>query len=371
MNEKFSILILDDVAENIYSLEFLIEDQFDVNIFTAQDANSAFSILMENDIDLILSDVQMPDIDGFQFAEYIKSIEKTKDIPIIFITGIYDKDMYQKKGYDLGAIEYISKPIDDNLFTSKLKVYIDLFNDNKETKKSLANANELITHNVKMASLGEMIGVISHQLKQPLNVLSLYCDDIKFSYKYDELNEESIEDFSVNTKQQIHHMRDTIDGFLNFFSPNKEKKEFLVSKSLEHTLDLIGTEISKKKVTFTQELEKDFPIFGVEMELGQVFMNLITNSIEAFEELNVEDRKISVKSYSKDGKNYIEVADNAGGIKEENLEKLFDPYYTTKSEGTGVGLYMVKLVVKNSFDGNLKLENYEGGVRFILEFKDK
>ena len=369
MNNKFSILILDDVPENIYSLELLIEDQFDVNIFTALDANSAFSLLMENDIDLILSDIQMPDIDGFQFAEYIKSIKKTKDIPIIFITGIYDKDMYQKKGYDLGAIEYISKPIDDNLFISKLKVYIDLFNDNKETKKSLANANELITHNVKMASLGEMIGVISHQLKQPLNVLSLYCDDIKFSYKYDELNEESIEEFSVNTKQQIHHMRDTIDGFLDFFSPNKEKKEFLISHSLHSSLELLGSEIAKKKVQINQELESDFSIFGVEMELGQVFMNLITNSIEAFEELEIKDREINIKSYLNDGKKYIEIADNAGGIKEENLEKLFDPYYTTKSSGTGVGLYMVKLVVKNSFNGNLKLENYNGGVRFIIEFE--
>lgn len=368
MKDKFTILILDDVAENIYSLELLIEDEFDVNILTALDAKSAFSILMENDVDLILSDIQMPDIDGFQFAEYIKSIKKTKDIPIIFITGIYDKDIYQKKGYDLGAIEYISKPIDDNLFISKLKIYIELFNESKKTKKSLDRANSIIEHNVKMASLGEMIGVISHQIKQPLNVLSLYCDDIKFSYEYDELSKENIEEFSINTKQQIHHMRDTIDGFLDFFSPNKEKKKFLVSSSLEHALELLSSEISKNNVQVNKEIIDDFSLLGIEMELGQVFMNLINNSIEAFNENSLEDRKVDIKAYFKDEKNYIEIFDNAGGIKEEKLEKIFDPYYTTKATGTGVGLYMVKLVVKNSLHGNLKLENYNHGVRFILDF---
>ncbi len=125
--EKFSILILDDVEENIYSLRLMIEDSFDVDIYTALNAQDAITILMNNKIDLILSDIQMPDVDGFQFVDYIKSLEKTKDIPVIFITGIYDKDSYQKRGYDLGVIEYISKPIDNDLLTSKLKVFIKIF----------------------------------------------------------------------------------------------------------------------------------------------------------------------------------------------------------------------------------------------------
>jgi response regulator RpfG family c-di-GMP phosphodiesterase len=201
MKTKFTILILDDIEENIYSLKLLIEDSFDIDILSALNANDAFEILMEKEVDLILSDVQMPDIDGFQFAQYLKSQEKTKKIPIIFITGIYDKDMYEKKGYELGAIEYISKPIDDTLLTSKLRVYIDLFNENKENKESIDNLNSIVVHNTKMASVGEMIGLISHQLKQPLNILSLYCDDIRFSYEHKELNDEQVQEFSTNTKK--------------------------------------------------------------------------------------------------------------------------------------------------------------------------
>ncbi len=368
MKNKFSILILDDVPENIYSLKLLIEDEFDVNIYSSEDANNAFSILMEKNIDLILCDIQMPDIDGFQFAEYIKGIEKTKDIPIIFITGIYNKDSYQQKGYDLGAIEYISKPIDDVLLTSKLKVYIELFNKNKEMKESLDNVNKLVIHNTKMASMGEMIGVISHQLKQPLNVLSLYCDDIKFSYDYDELNKDAIDDFSVNTKKQIHHMRDTIDGFLSFFKEDKDRSNFNIKKSLDNCLDLMQAHLDKNKINFSKEIKNDFHLNGVEMELTQVIMNIITNSIQAFEECKIEDKKIHIEIYSKNDKNYLTILDNAGGIKEKDLDKLFDPYYTTKTDGTGIGLYMVKLVIKNSFKGNLYLENSNNGVKFIMEF---
>ncbi|MGB0989432.1 MAG: ATP-binding protein, partial [Halarcobacter sp.] len=93
-----------------------------------------------------------------------------------------------------------------------------------------------------------------------------------------------------------------------------------------------------------------------------------TNSMQAFEEREIENRKIEIITFSKDEKNYLIISDNAGGIKEENLEKIFDPYYTTKEEGTGVGLYMVKLVIKNSYNGNLKIENSTDGVRFIMQF---
>lgn len=130
--KKFSILIVDDIETNIYSLKLIIEQNFDVEIYSALNANKALEILLNNNIELILSDVQMPDIDGFHFVEYIKSIEKTKYIPVIFITGIYNKDEYQKKGYNLGAIEYISKPIDEILLISKLKIYIDLFEEKKK-----------------------------------------------------------------------------------------------------------------------------------------------------------------------------------------------------------------------------------------------
>ena len=132
---KFSILLVDDVEENIHSLKLMIEDNFDVSIFTALSAQEGMEVLMKEEINLILTDVQMPNIDGFEFADYLKGIEKTKQIPLVFITGIYDKEEYQKRGYDLGAIEYITKPIDDVLLNAKLNIYINLFQNQRKQKE--------------------------------------------------------------------------------------------------------------------------------------------------------------------------------------------------------------------------------------------
>ena len=224
---KFSILLLDDIPENIYSLKLLIEENFDINIFTAFKAQEAIEIVMNNPIDLILTDVQMPDIDGFQFAQYLKDIESTKDIPVIFITGIYEKDEYKNRGYDIGGIEYITKPIDNKLLISKLKIYINIFNTIKSSNDKLNKAEDLLIHSAKMASMGEMIGLISHQLKQPLNVLSLCVEDINLSYEFKELNDTYMEDFYKSTKDQIEYMNKTINSFLDFFNPNKKKEKFL------------------------------------------------------------------------------------------------------------------------------------------------
>ena len=369
MKNKFTLLILDDKEINIYSLRLLIEDQFDVNIETALNAKDAMSIVFVKEIDLILCDIQMPEIDGFQFAKYLKKSDNNQNIPIIFITGIYDTDVYMKEAYSIGGIDYITKPIDDILLSSKLKVYIELFNKRKEDVLSLKNANDLLFHNSKMSSLGEIVGIISHQLKQPLNVLSLYCEDIKFSHEYNELDVAHINDFSKQTKRQIHYMNETINGFLDFYNTNKPKKEFYIKELLSNTYELIKYDVQKNNIELKILIRNNFKLLGIKMELSQVFINLITNSIQAFKEDEVDKKYIKIEVFTKEDSNYILVSDNAGGINETNLKNIFEPTYTTKESGTGIGLYLVSKIIKESFNGNLELENYENGIRFIFQFK--
>lgn len=368
--EKFSVLLVDDVQENIHALKLIIEDSFDVQIYSALSAQDALPILMKNNVDLILSDIQMPEIDGFQFAEYIKGVEKTKDIPIIFITGIYDKDEYKKRGYDLGAIEYISKPIDDSLLTSKLKVYIDLFETNRQTKEQMSKQNEIMIHQSKMATMGEMIGVISHQLKQPLNILSLYCNDVKESHKYNEIDDEFVEKFQADTQEQIDFMTNTIDGFREFFNPKKLKTVFTLKDMFGKTFKLLDRQMANNNITINTNIGNE-NVYGVESELEQVFLNLITNSKDAFIERAIEDRQIFITTLQKDNYTIVMFEDNAGGIKEEDIQKIFDPYFTTKEHGTGTGLYMVKLVIQNSFSGKLKIQNSQKGLKYIIVLNSK
>ena len=368
--DKFNILLVDDVPENIYSLKMMIEDSFDINIFSALSAQEGIKILMKESVDLILTDVQMPEIDGFEFVEYLKNIDRTKDIPVIFITGIYDKDEYQTKGYNLGAVEYITKPIHDVLLTSKLKVYIDIFEKRKKDESQIATKDKILIHQSKMATMGEMIGVIAHQLKQPLNILSLYCSNVKDSYQFNEINETFVDDFSKNTNLQIKFLSETIDDFRDFFNPNKEKREFNIKDAINRSIKLLGNQFSINEIKLNLDL-KDEKVYGIETELEQVILNIINNAIDAFNEKVIENKEINISVFSKKSYTILIIEDNAGGVKLDNLEKLFDPYYTTKSTGTGTGLYMVKLVIKNSFSGDLRISNTEKGLRYIIALPQK
>ena len=368
--EKFNILLVDDVPENIYSLKMMIEDSFDVTLFSALSAQEGIEILMKEDIDLILTDVQMPEIDGFEFVDYLKNIERTKNIPVIFITGIYDKDEYKTKGYNLGAVEYITKPIHDILLNSKLKVYIDIFEKRKSDEEEIAAKDRVLIHQSKMATMGEMIGVIAHQLKQPLNILSLYCNDVKSSYEFNEINDKFIEDFSKNTKEQIKFLSETIDDFRDFFNPNKSKREFEIKHAIDTSIKLLGNQFEVNKIELKVDVSNE-KVFGIETELEQVILNIINNAIDAFKDRNTENREINITVLSKHSYTILIIEDNAGGVKIDTLEKLFDPYYTTKATGTGTGLYMVKLVIKNSFQGDLKVNNSDKGLRYIIALPQK
>lgn len=364
--EKFNVLIVDDIEENLYSLKLLLEDNFDLNIYTATSANDAMGILLNKSINLILMDVQMPEVDGFEFTLYLKDLEIIKDIPIIFITGIYDNEQYKSKAYEIGGIEYITKPIDNNLLISKLKVYIDIYENLNKSKEDLLKTENLLVHNSKMASLGEMIGIISHQLKQPLNVLSLYCDCVEYSYKEGDVDDIYVKEFSTNTKSQITYMNDTINGFLDFYNPNKKKEIFNVSQAINSALAILKSKISANSIKIKLDIDETLEITGIKMELAQVVINIVSNSIDAFVERDLINRDIFIKLFEKNSKVVLFIEDYAGGIENKNLEKILDPYYTTKTNGTGIGLYMVKLIVKNNFNGELKVMNNERGLKFII-----
>lgn len=127
---NFKLLIIDDNETNIYSLQMVIEDTFEVDIYQALSAKEAFELLEIQEINLILCDIQMPKMDGFEFATRLYKNKEYEDIPLIFITGIYNDDKYKIEGLKIGAIDYITKPIDSELLTLKLKSYMGLFQKN-------------------------------------------------------------------------------------------------------------------------------------------------------------------------------------------------------------------------------------------------
>lgn len=164
--DKFSFLIIDDREENIYSLKMIIEDAFsNVEIYEATNVDDALVIIMKQNINLILSDVQMPEVDGFDLIKYLKEIEHTKDIPVILISGIYEDSKYIKKAYELGAVDYITKPIDDEILCSKLKVYIDLYSTKNTKNSELSEKEQLLFEQVKINSMLEGLDKYNKKLE--------------------------------------------------------------------------------------------------------------------------------------------------------------------------------------------------------------
>lgn len=369
--EKFSVLLIDDVNENIYSLKMLIEDSFDINIFTALSAQDAMSILMEKEIDLILTDIQMPDMDGFEFVEYIKNIEKTKNIPIIFITGIYDKDEYKSKGYNLGAIEYITKPIDNQLLSSKLKIYIDLFSKNKLHEKELAQKDALLIYQSKFVATGELISMIAHQWRQPLTTLGLVLDRMNLLNKMGKLTSETFDENYEKSSKLIQHMSKTIDDFRNFYQDDENKENLKVKEVLDKSLELINPSFFEKTIDFEVFIEKDCEeliLFINSSKISQVFLNLFKNSMDEFKTKNIEKGKIKIICSKKEDYLVIQICDDAGGIPNEFIDKIFEPYFSTKSKnGTGLGLYMSKTIIEQQMNGFLNVKNIENGACFELK----
>ncbi|WP_321315596.1 PAS domain S-box protein [Halarcobacter sp.] len=218
----------------------------------------------------------------------------------------------------------------------------------------------------RMASLGQMLANIAHQWRQPLTELSLTMFNIKKSAKTSNL--EKLNEYYKDSMEIIDNMSQTIEDFSNFFNPNKPKEKFLLCDSIEEALLITKKLLQKENILVEKEFEK-IELFGVLNELSQVLINLIQNSSEAFNINNIEKRKILIKSIKdKNGVTLI-FKDNAGGVSNKNLEKVFEPYFTTKhqSNGTGLGLFMSKMIIEKSLDGTIEAKNKDNGLLFIIK----
>ncbi|XOB60663.1 PAS domain S-box protein [Campylobacterota bacterium DY0563] len=217
----------------------------------------------------------------------------------------------------------------------------------------------------RMASLGQMLANIAHQWRQPLTELSLTMFNIKKSAKTSNL--EKLNEYYKDSMQIIDNMSQTIEDFSNFFNPNKPKEKFLLCDSIEEALMITKKLLQKENIVIDKEFEK-IELFGVLNELSQVLINLIQNSSEAFNINNVKERRILIKSSRESDGVTLIFKDNAGGVSNKNLEKVFEPYFTTKhqSNGTGLGLFMSKMIIEKSLDGTIEAKNEDNGLVFVI-----
>ena len=246
------------------------------------------------------------------------------------------------------------------LFTISIAYkYNDLKKQNKEFEK-------MILQQSKFVKSGEMIANITHQFRQPLNNISYILINLKKRFESEKLDKIFFDKKVNQANEQVSFLSKTIDDFKEFYLQEKEKDNFFVKDSIQNALTILNPDLQKDNINLNLKFEtfEDIKIFGVKNELSQVILSLVSNSIDALK--NRHNPKISINVVSSSAEVIIEILDNAGGIKVKNLKKIFEPYFSTKEEGTGIGLYLSTIIIEESFGGKLQVQNIKDGAKFSI-----
>ena len=214
--------------------------------------------------------------------------------------------------------------------------------------------------------MGEMIGNIAHQWRQPLNALSMLLANIQMAHMYNEITTDFMKSVLDKGNQLIQKMSTTINDFRNFFLPDKEAVSFSANSQINHALSLVEAGLNSQNIQIHLEAECEMPLTGLPNEYSQVILNLLSNAREAIKENNVPEGIIKIRLFEREGFACAAVSDNGGGIPADVIDKIFEPYFSTKEMGTGIGLYMSKMIIERSMNGTIEAHNIDGGAEFVV-----
>ena len=255
----------------------------------------------------------------------------------------------------------------DELQLLKENLEIRVINGIEENRKKDA----IMIAQSRLATMGQMISFIAHQWKQPLNAISITTQNIEDAWNYDDLNDEKLHLNAAQILDQVKFMDDTITDFRNFFKPEIKKINFCAKDIIRKTLGFIEKSFINNNINIELELADNCLINGMPNELSQVILNILNNARDAFSEMKDKsvDKKVTIRLFSEKEKSVITFTDNAGGIPESNLTRIFDSYFSTKDDeqGTGLGLSMCKAIIEGRMLGSLSVKNVAAGAEFRIE----
>ena len=235
----------------------------------------------------------------------------------------------------------------------------------------LKEKETLLFQKAKMADMGEMIGNIAHQWRQPLAIINSIVGVLKEKNSREILASSELGVKLKDVEVNIQYMSNTINDFMTFYRPNKEKENFSVREAVVHSIEIISASVDPKVLDIRFEDNNEVYVHGFINEYTQVVVSLLTNAKDLLKNKEVSGAFIEIKILENKESVVLEIRDNAGGIKEENVNKVFQPYFTTKhkSMGTGLGLYISKMIIENSMNGKLSVQNVNSGVKFSIEME--
>ncbi len=238
----------------------------------------------------------------------------------------------------------------------------------KRLQEALNEQEELMIAQSRHAAMGEMISMIAHQWRQPISIIAMGANNLLLSAEFKNITEELVREQAESITVQTQYLSKTIGDFRDFFRPNRDKEETMIDEVLEEAISIIGKSLENDSIELVVKENPVGYIKTYSRELLQVFLNILKNSKEALVENTPQDRRINVDIHSDEESVRILICDNGGGIPEEVIEKIFDPYFSTKNEkiGTGLGLYMSKTIIEKHLQGSLGVSSEGGNTCFEL-----
>ncbi|MDX9744529.1 MAG: hybrid sensor histidine kinase/response regulator [Arcobacteraceae bacterium] len=346
MKRTQTILIVDDTKANVDILLNLL-DNYD--LIVALDGQTALDILYEenNEIDLILLDIMMPLMDGFEVCKRVKENPKIADIPIIFITAKTDDESIEK-GFYLGGVDYVQKPFRAIELLARVKTQLAI----KENEKRLVQYN-------KFEAIAGLVDNMAHQWRQPLSAISVSASGMLMQKEMGILTDESFYSLSNSIMENTEYLSSIIEQLKQIIAQNMEHQFFEPYKVIEENQAKIFENTHNIECIIT--VDEKLKMKGSKEKFLIVLQNIIQNSIDAVMDNDIKDGVIFLTISQTNEHILINIKDNGGGIKKEILENIFEPYFTTKhkSLGKGLGLYTVYYLIKESFGGSIKIYNDE------------
>ncbi|MGB7403465.1 MAG: cache domain-containing protein [Arcobacter sp.] len=298
--------------------------------------------------------------DFFNLFDQLSLEQIQQSNSLVRTVKLFTKDK-QTRTIELNAIIYSYE--NQNLLFASLR---DITERTLLKEEKVKQQNILIQKS-KMAAMGEMIGNIAHQWRQPLSQVSGLFFDIESAYDYKELDKKYLQNRVNEANDLLEYMSKTIDDFRNFFNPNSKKELFYLNEAINNAVKIIKSTLNFHQIELIIDIEKDYKINGYKNEYSQAIMNIISNAKDILLEKNIKNPQIKIYA-QKNEKLCLHIEDNAGGIEDSIINKIFDPYFTTKYEyGTGIGLYMTKMIIEEKMNGTIRVKNSNNGAIFSIE----
>lgn len=360
-NDRVNILMVDDQPAKLLSYEVILSELGE-NLLKASSGREALEQLLKSEVAVVLMDVSMPDLDGFQLADMIREHPRFQKTAIIFISAVHLTDVDRIKGYQRGAVDYISVPVVPELLRAKVSLFAELHrktqqleNLNRELELRVAQRTEALIRSEKLAAMGRLAGIIAHEINNPLEAIS---NALFLLREHPSLDNEARRFLSL-AEQELTRVAHITKQTLSFYRESQEPVSVSIFEVLDNVLELQSHRLRASGIKLDKEFRSSLAIQGYPNELKQVFLNLIGNAIEAMREGGRLRIRVDEQTEPRTGRRGVRVSvcDTGSGIDSRYAKRIFEPFFTTKdAKGTGLGLWISRGIVQK-YDGTIRFRS--------------